>query len=53
MATGDDLASLLRMKDMVAIVTGGCKGIGRGIVDVFGKDIIPRLIHALKTKLFV
>ena len=25
------------LKGKVAIVTGGCKGIGRGCVDVFGK----------------
>jgi NAD(P)-dependent dehydrogenase (short-subunit alcohol dehydrogenase family) len=31
MASGD------RFKDKVAIVTGGCCGIGRGCVDVFGK----------------
>ena len=26
-----------RFKDKVAIVTGGCSGIGRGCVDVLGK----------------
>ena len=32
----DNVSPQLRMKDKVAIVTGGCKGIGRGCVDVFG-----------------
>ena len=27
-----------RFNDKVAIVTGGCCGIGRGCVDVFGKQ---------------
>ena len=30
------------LKGKVAIVTGGCKGIGRGCVDVFGKLKIDR-----------
>lgn len=43
MAT-DIISSLLKLKNKVAIVTGGCKGIGRGCVDVFveqgGKVVI-------------
>ena len=35
-----EMATGLRYQDKVAIVTGGCKGIGRGCVDVFGKFIL-------------
>ena len=34
------MAESLRYKDKVTIVTGGSKGIGRGCVKVFGKNIL-------------
>lgn len=41
------MAAKLRFQDKVAIVTGGCKGIGRGCVDVFGMSFIFRFYHMI------
>ena len=35
-----DRTSGLRFQDKVAIVTGGCQGIGKGCVDVLGKYLL-------------
>lgn len=32
------MATNLRFKDKVVIVTGGCSGIGQGCVEVFGEE---------------
>ena len=46
----------LKMFDKIVLVTGGCDGIGRGCVNVFGKRLVfiyHKFMHTRRQHLYV